>query len=50
MVEAQTPWVGDGWYVRETMREGCQHHSITVGDPGGVSFSYLVMIKSMTHK
>jgi hypothetical protein len=42
--------MGWRWTVRqETMREGCYRHSITVDAPGGVAFSYLVIIKSMTH-
>jgi hypothetical protein len=31
------------------MREGCYRHCVTVDPSGGVAFSYLVIIKSMTH-
>ena len=50
MVEAQTPWVEDGLYVRRP----CERAAIAIvslfAPPGGVAFSYLVIIKSMTHK
>ncbi len=48
MVEAQTPWVGDGWYDRRPW-ERAASASVSLFDPPGVAFSYLVIIKSMTH-
>ncbi len=49
MVEAQTPWVGDGRYDRRPWERAVITIVSLFGPPGGVAFSYLVIIKSMTH-
>ena len=49
MVEAQTPWVGDGMYVRRPCERAARDIVSLFDPPGGVAFSYLVIIKSMTH-
>ncbi len=49
MVETQTPWVGDGLYVRRPWERDTNAILSLFDTPGGVTFSYLVIIKSMTH-
>ncbi len=47
MVEVQTPWVGDGLYVRLDVRRPCERAASAIvslfDPPGGVAFSYLVI-------
>jgi hypothetical protein len=49
MVEAQTPWVGDGLYVRRPSERAGSVILSLFDAPGGVLFSYLVILKSITH-
>jgi hypothetical protein len=44
--EAQTPWVGDGRYDRRPWERAASAIVSLFGPPGGVAFSYLVIIKS----
>ena len=46
---AQTPWVGDGRYDRRPWERAASAMVSLFDPPGGVAFSYLVIIKSMTH-
>jgi hypothetical protein len=46
MVEAQTPWVGDGLYVRRPSERAASAIVSLFDPPGGVAFSYLVIIFS----
>jgi hypothetical protein len=48
MVEAQTPWDGDGRYDRRPSERAASAILSLFDAPGGVAFSYVVRIKSMT--